>query len=142
MFVGSFPSKEEQATAVNSLIPTACLLQALMIQTPSFPGLAQPMCLQTWRLLPARELGYRMPRAPTAILQFPEKPEGQGSGLSSSLFSGSDSERPGGPSGALTDAFLVWPCPATACLKCPEDNGDVWGTEVGLRGPETEGGRT
>lgn len=79
---GEFSFQRGEATAVNSLIPTAL---SCWYRHPSCPGLSQPTCLRTWHLLSLREPGYRLPRAPTAVLQFPAKPGQQGSGLPSPL---------------------------------------------------------
>ena len=69
-FMGSFLSREEQATAVNSLIPTACPVQALMVAQ-----LSQPMCLRTWHLLSPREPGCRGTGCPESpwLLSSPQQ---------------------------------------------------------------------
>lgn len=63
-FMGSFPLREEQATTVNSLIPTAC------------PGLSHPTCLGTWHLPPR---GSQDSRTQTCPVPSPgSTTEGQG----------------------------------------------------------------
>lgn len=121
-FMGSFPSREEQATAVNSLIPIACPLQAWMVQTPLLPRTIPTHVLEA--LAPPAPEGARdrLPRAPTALLQFPTK-LGQRARACPVLSPGSGSEGQGGCSGASTPAFLVWFHPATARLGIPRARG-------------------